>query len=231
VLTYKHGGHIGVTDFFRNMAFLETLADLLRDLERPRVLFHACSVGAEPYSFAIVWRERVGTPIEIEATDIEPEFLKLALKLEHPLLTDKIRGMVTFLPACSVTSFSSVKTYDAVICMNALCYLTPDEQVRAVWMMSSQAVRYLCVSAADPRSLKLGIREANMHPVWKNWLAIYYGWRERLSLRPRGKAWKLPYIPFLLAHWRYAGTSIFARELAVMDPKRSLPGASAPGPH
>jgi hypothetical protein len=31
-----------------------------------------------------------------------------------------------------------------------------------------------------------------MRPVWKNWLAIYCGWRERLSLCPRGKAWKLP---------------------------------------
>ena len=68
------------------------------------------------------------------------------------------------------------------------------------------------VTAADPESRERGIREANMRPVWKNWLAIYYGWRERLSHRPRGKAWKLPYIPFLLAHWRYAGTSIFARE-------------------
>ena len=161
MLNYRHADHIGVTDFLRNKAFLETLADLLRDLDRPRVLFHACSVGAEPYSFAIVWSERIGTPIEIEATDIEPEFLKLALSLEHPLLTDQIRDLVTFLPACSVTTF---------------------------------------------------------RPVWKNWLTIYYGWRERLSLRPRGKAWKLPYIPFLLAHWRYAGTSIFARELAVIDP-------------
>jgi len=224
VLNYRHAEHIGVTDFFRNQAFLETLADLLRDLDRPRVLFHACSVGAEPYSFAIVWSDRIGTSIEIEATDIEPEFLKLALGFEHPLLTEQIRAMVTFLPACSVTTFSSGKTYDAVICMNALCYLTPDEQVRAVGQMSSQASRYLCVSAADPKSLERAIREANMRPVWKNWLAIYYGWRERLSLRPRGKAWKLPYIPFLLAHWRYAGTSIFARELAVIDPNMGLPG-------
>ena len=222
MLNYRHEGHIGVTDFFRNKAFLETLTDLLRDLDCPRVLFHACSVGAEPYSFAILWRERVGTPIEIEATDIEPEFLRLALSLEHPLLTNQIRDMVTFLPACSVTTFSSVKTYDAVICMNALCYLTPEEQVRAVWKMSSHAARYLCVSAADPKSLKRGIREANMRPVWKNWLAIYYGWGERLSLRPRGKAWKLPYIPLLLTHWRYAGTSIFARELAVVDPELRL---------
>ena len=107
MLNYRHAEHIGVTDFFRNKAFLETLADLLRDLDRPRVLFHACSVGAEPYSFAIVWSERIGTPIEIEATDIEPEFLKLALSLEHPLLTDQV------------------------------CYLTPDEQVRAVWKMLS----------------------------------------------------------------------------------------------
>src|SRR5262245_53470135 len=107
MLSYRHGTHNGVTAFFRNKAFLTTFTDLLRELDHPRVLFHACSVGAEPYSFAILWHHRVGAPIQIDATDIEPEFLTIAQTLQHPLLTDEIRHLVTFLPASSVTDFTS----------------------------------------------------------------------------------------------------------------------------
>jgi hypothetical protein len=79
----------------------------------------------------MLWYQRVGAPIQIDATDIEPE-----LTLQHPLLTDDIRGMVTFLPACSIANFTSASTYDAVICMIALCYLSEEEQLRAIWKMS-----------------------------------------------------------------------------------------------
>jgi len=83
---------------------------------------------------------------KIDATDIEPEFLAIAQTLQHPLLTDDIRGMVTFLPACLVVNFTSAGTYDAVICMNALCYLSEEEQLRAIWKMSSQTERFICVT-------------------------------------------------------------------------------------
>jgi chemotaxis methyl-accepting protein methylase len=51
------GDSKGATAFFRNRTLLETIARLLHD-QRYRVLFHACSVGAEPYSFAIYCRLR-----------------------------------------------------------------------------------------------------------------------------------------------------------------------------
>lgn len=212
MLRPRHRHHIGTTAFFRNPAFLQTLVGLLLAIEHPRVLFHAASNGAEPLSFAATWREAGGGDILIEATDIEPAFLDQAGALQHPRVTPEIRALVRFLPPVSVVDFTSQTVYDAVVCMNALCYLTPDCQRRALWKMSAHSRRYVCVTAGDPEAVRDGIREANMRPVWRNWLPIYYGWRERLRLRytPR-KVWTLPYLPLMLPQMRYAGTSIFER--------------------
>jgi chemotaxis methyl-accepting protein methylase len=206
-----HGTRIGTTAFFRNTAFLTTLASQLRDIERPRVLFHGCSNGAEPLSFAAVWCETDGRPIQIDATDIEPAFLELAPKLTHPRLTAMARSMVRFLPPSSVVSFVPEKPYDVVACMNVLCYLPPDDQRTAIGNMSRYANHYLCVTAADPHVVREAIEAAGFAPVSDNWFAIYYGWKERLSLRAR-QVWKLPYLPMVLPNWRFSGTSIFRRQ-------------------
>jgi len=210
-----NASRIGTTAWFRNEAFLRTLAGLLRPVKSPSVLFHACSTGEEPYSFAVIWQEMGGGPITIDATDIEPTFIAKARQMEHPRLTRDARNTVRFLPPISCSE-SVAQTYDAVVCMNALCYLPEDEQRLAIDRMASCASRYLCITAASPRAVKCGIKAAEMRPVWLNWIVIYYGWRERLSWRHR-KTWKLPYIPLMLPHWRYAGTSIFER------PQRRLP--------
>ena len=204
-----NASRIGTTAWFRNEAFLRTLTGLLRQVESPCVLFHACSTGEEPYSFATIWQEMGGGPIAIDATDIEPTFIEKARQIEHPRLTQDARNTVSFLPPASCSE-SFARTYDAVICMNALCYLPEDEQRLAIDRMASCASRYLCITAGSPWVVKRGIEAADMRPVWLNWMAIYYGWRERLSWRHR-KTWKLPYLPLMLPHWRYAGTSIFER--------------------
>jgi hypothetical protein len=74
----------GATAFVRNRCFLAALAAELgeRCLGRPRVFFPACSVGAEPSSFAI-WclheHEHTGRELPlIVATDIAPAFLSTA---------------------------------------------------------------------------------------------------------------------------------------------------------
>jgi hypothetical protein len=205
------GVHIGTTAWFRNEAFLRTLVEQLLPIERPSILFHACSTGEEPYSFAILWYEAGGGPITIHATDIDPTFLEQAQQAKHPRLGHVERNMVDFLPATSCTAVIS-RTYDAVACMNALCYLPEEEQELALYRMASSAWRYLCITGGSPRAVRAGIQEANLRPLWRNWVPIYYGWRERLSWGHR-KVWKLPYIPLLLPHWCYAGTSIFARDL------------------
>ncbi len=201
---------IGTTDFFRNTAFLSTLADLLLPLENPRVIFHACSCGAEPLSFAAIWRERHGGPITIHATDIEPQFLSMAKNITHERVTESDRELVTFLTPRDMVTFRTDEPYDAVICMNALCYLSEDKQRLAIQGFCKCTRHYLCITAASPSLLRQELRRNGFRPQWKSWVRIYYGWRERLSLRHR-KPWKLPIIPMLVPAWRYSGTSIFAR--------------------
>ena len=210
VLRPVRGECIGTTAFFRNVPFLETLARLLESVEEPRVLFHGCSTGAEPYSFAMVWRRVDGRPITIHATDVEPSFLDEARKLTHPQLDAAARTMVAFLPPASVVQFRPAGRYHAVACMNVLCYLSKEQQRNAIRSMAGYAERYLCVTAADPHVVRQELEAAKFAPVKDNWRAIYYGWRERLSWGYR-KTWKLPYVPMLMPNWRWSGTSIFAR--------------------
>jgi chemotaxis methyl-accepting protein methylase len=210
VLRPVRGARIGTTAFFRNVPFLETLARLLKSVDAPNVLFHGCSTGAEPYSFAMVWRKVDGRPIQIHATDVEPSFLEEARKLAHPQLDATARSMVQFLPPATVVTFSPARPYHVVACMNVLCYLTEQEQRDAIRRMAAYAERYLCVTAADPRVLREEMEAAQFAPVRDNWMAIYYGWRERLSWGYR-KTWKLPYVPMLMPNWRWSGTSIFRR--------------------
>jgi chemotaxis methyl-accepting protein methylase len=204
------GVRIGTTAFFRNTAFLMTLAELLRKVKQPAVLFHGCSNGAEPYSFAMVWREVDGGQIQIDATDVEPSFVNEARNLTHPKLDAVARAMVRFLPPASVANFHPERRYDAVACMNVLCYLSEREQRDAIASMAGYATRYLCITAADPHLIGEEIKRAGFVPMADNWIAIYYGWRERLSWLHR-KQWKLPYIPMLMPNWRYSGSSIFRR--------------------
>jgi chemotaxis methyl-accepting protein methylase len=204
------GERIGTTAFFRNPPFLKTLVGLLRDVDRPRVLFHGCSNGAEPYSFAVVWTESGAGPIEIHATDVEPAFLKQAHSLSHPRLSASARAMVSFLAPSSVVSFQPSKPYDAVVCMNVLCYLSEAEQGAALSAMATYCDSLLCITAANPDVVRQELDRAGFAPVWENWLRIYYGWSDRLSWRHR-KVWKLPYVPMLRRNWRYGGTSIFKR--------------------
>lgn len=201
---------IGTTDFFRNRAFLSTLVDLLLPIENPRVIFHACSCGAEPLSFAVLWRERHGGRITIHATDIEPLFLSMAKTITHESVTESDRELVTFLTPSNMVTFRADEPYDAVICMNALCYLSEDEQRLAIRALCKSTKQYLCITAASPSLLRQELQRTGFRPLWKSWVRIYYGWRERLSLRHR-KCWKLPVIPMLMPAWRYSGTSIFAR--------------------
>lgn len=213
MLKLRSGRYIGSTAFFRNSAYLKTLVSLLEPIPAPRVLFHACSFGAEPLSFASLWRRRVGTPITIHATDIEPSFLALAPSMEDPRITAADRALVTFLEPHSVVTFAPDEPYDAVACMNALCYLSDNDQRAALRAMCSYAETYLCVTAARPAVLRDELEHAGFRPLDTAWLQIYYGWRERLRAR-HSDQWMLPYLPWLLPEWRYAGTSIFRRTAA-----------------
>jgi hypothetical protein len=207
------GRCIGTTKFFRNEPFLKALVRILEKIPHPRVLYHGCSNGAEAYSLAIAWCETGdGKPIDIHATDIEPSFLDQGRLLTHERLTARARKMVTFLPPVSVIDFRSRQFYDATVCTNVLCYLEPQDQREAIARIADYTTYYMCVTGADPTAVRQATRDADFKPCLTSWLPIYYGWGERLSWRHR-KVWKLPYLPFLLPNWRYAGTT-FRRDVS-----------------
>ena len=242
------GQHVGTTAFFRNRAFTACLIELAREMGNPgaglSILFHSCSVGAEPYSFAMEAQmsglHRHFATLTIEATDIEPRFLDVAkagiygtealksvpAEARHFFVPgsggDTVRiapnlaNSVHFLPAASFFAFEPSRPYDIVLALNSLTYVASDQQLAAIRRMASYTRGLLCVTAFDPDIIKQAMDEAGFVPVSRHWRAIYYGWRNRLRLKPprRGTqkySWVLPLVPLYRKDRAYKVCSIFAR--------------------
>jgi hypothetical protein len=82
--------------------------------------------------------------------------------------------------------------------------------------MAGYTRRLLCVTAFDPDIIRPAMDEAGFVPVTRHWRPIYYGWRNRLRLKParRGtqkRSWVLPLIPIYIKDRTYKVCSIFAR--------------------
>lgn len=245
VLKPAHHRHTATTSFFRNRAFLSALIEHIRSLPDKRtlrILFHSCSVGAEPYSFVMAARlaglfDMFGM-VDVHATDIAPEFIEIAkagiydarIARDMPAaarafleampgtetirIANDIRQAVTFLPPASFTDIRTASPYDVVLCMNALTYVTPAQQHDAIVAMAGYTRQILCLTAYNPDIIKAAILAARFAPVRDHWLAIHYGWRERLRLR-RAKPgssrydWVLPALPFFLRDLDYTTTAMF----------------------
>ena len=249
------GPHIGTTAFFRNRAFAGCLIELAKEMSEPgadlRVLFHSCSVGAEPYSFAMEAQMsglyRCFATITIDATDIEPEFLAIAKagiygseavksvpvgaqqffvpgpKTRSVRIAPDLAKSVHFLPAASFGAFGAAQPYDVVLALNSLTYVSSDQQRAAIRRMASYTRRYLCVTAFDPEIIRQAMDEAGFAPVSRHWRAIYYGWRNRLRLKParRGtqkRSWVLPLVPLYITDRAYKVCSIFERKSPLIAP-------------
>ena len=202
------GASKGATAFFRNRPFLRALATELgqRCLGRPRVLFHACSVGAEPYSFAI-WclNEAAGTgrPVPaIVATDIAPAFLATARAAQYPRtvlagmteeerrwfepaaddlvrVSTAVRELVKFVPPQSFMNPPGGDDYDAVLAMNALTYVTPAEQTQAIRAMAGSARHLLGLTAFHPDTIRTDIESIGFAPVLAGQREIHGAWGDR----------------------------------------------------
>jgi chemotaxis protein methyltransferase CheR len=151
------------TYFFRNIAQFQALAELVlpdRMRARPegrklKLLSAGCASGEEPYSLAMLVRERVTEPgweTAIEALDINPAMLSKAARgrysswslRETPqdvrdrwfkadgrewLLDASIRGAVTFREANlgqAQPECWAPESYDVVFCRNILMYFIPE---------------------------------------------------------------------------------------------------------
>jgi hypothetical protein len=238
-MRYVAGDKIGRTDFFRNPAFLRALVDLLSGVATPRVLVHAAAVGAEPYSLVMACRLAGCNDIKVEATDIEPSFLEIARRGVYEVdclkkvpttargfflpgpqrgtvqVSPEIRACVTFLQPASFVDFDPPRIYDAVLALNALTYVSREDQRKAILLMGGYTRNYLALTAVSPSVVKMAVEDAGFEPVERSdWIQVYYGWRDRIRLRPGRREWALPVLPFLIRDWRYSARSLFRRRAA-----------------
>ncbi|NDC73957.1 hypothetical protein EBZ70_01400 [bacterium] len=239
------GTRKGATAFFRNRPFLTLLLDAMEICctERPRIFFHACSVGAEPYSLALWYLHRAQhkstlLPL-IEATDVEPAFLEVARAGIYPktildgmtqeerswfeILPDDLvrvpaaaRELVRFRDAQSFLDPINDGPYDAVLAMNALTYVSPEEQSVAIRHMANRALHVLGLSAFHPDSIRDNIRSVGFEYVDARAEEIHEAWVERrVSLAPQPGtpeySWQLPPFSHPVPDREYRFCSLFAR--------------------
>lgn len=176
---------IGSTAFFRNRPLLATLAAQFRASGKDvlNVLFHACSIGAEPYSLA-AYAAMTGLDdhvrLNIHATDINPNFVAHARAAVYPegvlagmsegeracfephapglvRVRPDIAARVNFLPPASFVDFLSDQEFDVVCVLNALTYVTAEQQTSTLRNISGYNSWLLIASAFHPDSIETDV--------------------------------------------------------------------------
>jgi hypothetical protein len=245
MLRAYNDGHKGATAFFRNRPFLETLfgaLDLARK-DRVRIFVHACSIGAEPYSLALWWLHQVqpahpGVTLEIVATDIDPEFLHVAQQGCYPeqilsgmteqergwflrdgeavVVPDAARALVRFVTPMNFVTDGPAEQFDVVLIMNALTYVTEQEQGTALFNAARYARRMLCITAFHPDSIRDDMERIGFSPCPINHREIHEAWVERLfteAVEPGHPdySWRLPPYDISRVDYGYRFGVIFHR--------------------
>jgi len=141
---------INVTEFFRNKEIFDDFESVIKDLLIPKfnsikIWSAACSIGAEPYSIAMILdKNKIPMKNKIIATDIDEPILrkaKLGRFKEHEIkninkedisnyftyendtyaVNDKIKNMVTFKKHDLILD-DYEKGFNAVVCRNVTIY-------------------------------------------------------------------------------------------------------------
>ncbi|MBC8061488.1 MAG: protein-glutamate O-methyltransferase CheR [Clostridiaceae bacterium] len=145
---------INVTEFFRNPEIFDDLSksiekELLPYNKNLKIWSAACSIGAEPYSIAMILEKLAGSGNhKIIATDIDNTILERAKKGEYALsevknvkqdfvskhfsinnekyiLSSKIKSMVTFKKHDLILD-NYEKDFDLIVCRNVVIYFNQD---------------------------------------------------------------------------------------------------------
>lgn len=198
---------IGTTAFFRNRPLLDTVCDRLSKIDQGEihVLFHACSIGAEVYSFLIAAALHPllsKKNIVVSACDHEPAFLDLGRKGVYPsqvlsAMRDEeavyfeifdefavrvkgdFRRNVTFLPTCSIEDFDSNTPIDVVFLLNALLYLPASGQAQVISNIGRYNRHVLVTTGFHLNTIKRDLQHNGYRPYAKNARAIHDGWIDR----------------------------------------------------
>jgi hypothetical protein len=247
MLRIYDGQFKGATAFFRNRPLLNTLIPLLAKFETPklRILFHAASIGAELYSFMVYWHlQNLDKKMELEvfATDISPAFLAYAKKAVYPkeiiesmtseeraffiatpddtvTLQESLLRLVTFLPPQSFVE-RPPEHYDIIFCLNALTYVSEQQQAVAIDNMASACSHYLLLNCFHPDTIIADLQRNGLHPVTNHIETIHNCWSERINneFKPlRGTpeySWVIPsFSP--IEGYEYKFCSIFSKQQVV----------------
>ena len=240
-------GHKGATAFFRNRPFLDTLFSILgsRCTGNIRILVHASSVGAEPYSLAMWWLKRflpqnsTALSLDIVATDIDNGFLAYSQQASYPdsllngmsaeekswfdigggqiVVPSYARNHVRFLPPMSFVDGDPGGVFDAVLIMNALTYVSSEDQSRALDRLAKYARYVIAATAFHPDSIKGDLVRNRFSPCMENHQKIHDAWGDRLSNRPVAPdspeySWRLPPYDSSITDYPYRYGAIFLRD-------------------
>jgi len=211
MLRVYSGQSKGATSFFRNRPLLRLLLTQLAGYPRHRikVLFHASSIGAEPYSFAAycqMYGLTASREIEIFATDIDGGFLDFAREARYPAAVlstmngserdqfendggsvrpvEALRKMVTFLPPISFVDATFAEPFDVVCLTNAMTYVSAAEQTRTLALVASYDRGYLVASAFHPDTIEADLQRGGYVPVEDEIEAIHDAWNGRRRDEP-----------------------------------------------
>ena len=197
---------IGTTAFFRNRPLFYTLLEEMSRLGRDSfdVRFHACSIGAEVYSFIICYflgGYANKFILRCHASDREEKFLDIARQGTYPLevltgmtseeaqyvdpiekalqIQQRVRDVVDFLPPCDFTSDTPQKVYNVVFLLNALVYVPADRQATALANIASYNSDILVTTAFHADSIKSDLVRGGYVPVLRNIEEIHESWLDR----------------------------------------------------
>ncbi len=246
MLRAYNDGHKGATAFFRNRPFIEAFYSVLLATGhgRKKVLVHASSLGAEPYSLAMWWLHKVrpatpaGVDLEIAATDIDAGFLSFAEQARYPSnvlsgmsaqeqswflhngdyvrVPRKVRRLVRFLPPMNFVTDDPGEEFDAVLIMNALTYVSTDEQSLAFERCAKYCRHILGATAFHPDSIRCDLEASGFAPRMDRHRDIHEAWGDRLASQPVPTdspeySWRLPPYESDSSDFKYRYGALFDR--------------------
>lgn len=197
---------IGTTAFFRNRPLFDTLLARLKNDpgDSYKVLFHACSIGSEVYSFVVrhlLLEDNKEYSLTCFATDHEKVFVDFAENSRYPIVAlngmsgdeakffitrddfahalPEVRSFVKFLPPSDFSVFNSTVLYDVVFLLNALVYVSADVQEKTLEKISKYNSRYLVITAFHADTIQKDLEKNGYKPVLENQELIHESWLDR----------------------------------------------------
>lgn len=184
---------MGQTSFYRYAYDMESLVHFFLELppETLNILSAPCSIGCEPYSFAMIALSEglyKHHEVNIDAVDLSKSFTDAARQGEYPFqmldevfpslqqfrhfhfddlgiarMSDRMKSRVNFLPPTDICTFESKKNYDAMLMFNLLCKLEKKQAQRLVKTLNDMRPSVLLLNQMRYTVRGDGVQ---LNPVW-----------------------------------------------------------------